>query len=270
MDAPTRPDRVLIAIDEHPSNAITLEVGLALADALGQAAAVVHVVEGALEAVRTAAERAGMCLELRHGPVVATLAELVDAPEVVVAVVGSGAPERTDLPAGHVAVSLIEATATPTLLVPAGTTAGIAAPLHTVLVPLDGAAETEAAVAPTIDLLAGSGLEVVVVHVLDRAEVPAFLDQAHHDLDAWGEEFLARHRVSEGARRIVLRSGAAGDGVLDVATAEAADMIVLGWSQDLSPGRAAVVRLLLGAASVPVLLVPVGPGAGSTWPGAAR
>ncbi len=103
-----------------------------------------------------------------------------------------------------------------------------------------------------------------MVHVLALTQVPAFLDQAHHDLAAWGEEFLARHRVTEGAPRIVLRSGAPGRGVLAVAAAEAADLIVLGWSQDLSPGRAEVVRLLLGASEVPMLLVPVDAAAGPT------
>ncbi|TVP62473.1 MAG: universal stress protein [Nitriliruptor sp.] len=264
MDAQQRPGHVMIAIDDHPSNATTLEVGLALAHALEQAVAVVHVVEDAIEPVRAVTEHAGVELQLCHGPVVPTLTELVAAPEVAVAVVGSGEPGRTDLPAGHVAVALIEATTTPTLLVPAATTAGIGAPLRTVLLPLDGAAETEAAVAPTVGLLAGTGLEVVVVHVLALTQVPAFLDQAHHDLAAWGEEFLARHRVTEGAPRIVLRSGAPGRGVLDVAAAEAADLIVLGWSQDLSPGRAEVVRLLLGASEVPMLLVPVDAAAGPT------
>jgi len=147
--------------------------------------------------------------------------------------------------------------------VPPGTSAGIGAPLRTVLLPLDGAAETEAAVTPTVRLLADADLEVVVVHVLTDQQVPAFLDQAHHALDAWGHEFLARHAVTEPAPRIVLRAGTPGRNVLEVAGTEAADLIVLGWSQDLSPGRAEVVRLLLADADVPVLLVPVEPAGGT-------
>jgi len=38
---------------------------------------------------------------------------------------------------------------------------------------------------------------------------------------------------------------------------EPADLIVLSWSQDLSAGRADVVRWALGHSTVPVLLIPV-------------
>ncbi len=264
MNAPQPAERVMVAIDDDPSNATTLRVAVALGEALGHAVTAIHVVEDATERVRMAAERAGVSLQLRRGPVVATLTEAVAGPEVVVAVVGSGQATSPDAPAGHVAVALIEATTTPTLLVPADTTAGIGAPLRTVLLPLDGVAGTEAAVAPTVLLLADSGMEVVVVHVLGLDEVPAFLDQAHHALDAWGHEFLARHHVPAGAPRIVLRSGTPGHSVVEAAATESADLIVLGWSQDLSPGRAEVVRAMLDDSDVPVLLVPVEPAAGPT------
>ncbi|MEC3953730.1 hypothetical protein VMT65_11855 [Nocardia sp. CDC153] len=58
---------------------------------------------------------------------------------------------------------------------------------------------------------------------------------------------------------ITLRSGVPGEHVVDVA-AEKADMIVLGWSQQLLPGRARIVRKTVVAESVPVMLVPVGAG----------
>lgn len=256
MTRPSRRAGVLIAIDDHPSNATTLKVGVALGRALERTVTATHVAEAAPAAVRDAAERAGVDLQVRSGPVVPTLTEVVAAPEVAVAVVGRGRPARPDRPTGHVALALIEATDTPTLLVPPETSAGSHAPLDTVLLPLDGAPETEAAVAPTIRLLADAELEVVVVHVLADEQVPAFLDQAHHDLDAWGHEFLARHAVTAPMPRIVLRAGTPGRNLLEVASSEAADLIVLGWSQDLSPGRAEVVRLLLAEADVPVLVVP--------------
>lgn len=259
MTEPTERGGVLIAIDDHPSNATTLEVGVALGRALERTVTASHVADAAPAPVRAAADRAGVDLQVRSGPVVPTLIEVVAAPEVAVAVVGRGQLARADRPAGHVALALIEATDTPTLLVPPGTSAGLDAPLQTVLLPLDGAMATEAAVAPTVGLLADAALEVVVVHVLADQEVPVFLDQAHHDLAAWGQEFLARHAVTGSAPRIVLRAGTPGRSVLEVASTEAADLIVLGWSQDLSVGRAEVVRLLLADAKVPVLLVPVEP-----------
>jgi hypothetical protein len=40
-----------------------------------------------------------------------------------------------------------------------------------------------------------------------------------------------------------------------------ADLILLGWARDLSPGHAAVVRRVLEEAAVPLVLVPVLAGA---------
>jgi nucleotide-binding universal stress UspA family protein len=250
---------VMIAIDDHPSNATTLQVGVALGRALERPVVATHVAEAAPARVRSAAERCGVDLQSRSGPVVPTLTAVVADTAVWIAVVGRGQPARVGRPAGDVALALIEATSTPTVLVPPDTSAGIGTPLHTVLLPLDGAPETEAAVAPTVRLLAEAALEVVVVHVLADQQVPAFLDQAHHDLEAWGHEFLARHAVTDTPPRIVLRAGTPGRNLLEVARAEDADLIVVGWSQDLSPGRADVVRLLLADAHVPVLLVPIEP-----------
>jgi len=259
MTAAARRAGVLIAIDDHPSNATTLAVGVALGRTLDRAVTATHVADAATARVRDAAAHAEVDLELRSGPVVPTLIEVVGAPDVAVAVVGSGEPTRSERPAGHVALALIEATSTPTVLVPPATTAGVAAPIGTVLLPLDGAAETEAAVAPAVRLFADADLEIVVVHVLTEQQVPAFLDQTHHELHAWGREFLARHRVTEPTPRIVLRAGTPGRSLLEVASSESADLIVVGWSQDLSPGRAEVTRTLLADAHVPVLLVPVSP-----------
>ena len=45
-------------------------------------------------------------------------------------------------------------------------------------------------------------------------------------------------------------------GAAEVATAAGADLIALGWSQDLTPDRAAVVREVLTRSEVPVLLLP--------------
>ena len=60
--------------------------------------------------------------------------------------------------------------------------------------------------------------------------------------------------------RLELRTGVAGERVLDVAEAEGADMIALGWSQQLDPGRARTVRRAVLDAVVPVMLVPMASG----------
>jgi nucleotide-binding universal stress UspA family protein len=57
--------------------------------------------------------------------------------------------------------------------------------------------------------------------------------------------------------RLELRSGVAGEQVVDVAMAEQVDLIALGWSQRLDAGRARTVRRTVTEASVPVMLVPL-------------
>ena len=52
----------------------------------------------------------------------------------------------------------------------------------------------------------------------------------------------------------------AGERVPDVAEAEGADVIALGWSQRLDPGRARTVRRAVLDAVVPVMLVPMASG----------
>jgi hypothetical protein len=74
----------------------------------------------------------------------------------------------------------------------------------------------------------------------------------------WSQEFLARHCPT--AARIEWRRGSIPHGALDLCNEEAVDLIVLSWSQDTSPGHAAVVRELLATAPVPVMLLPVAPG----------
>ncbi|RDI60478.1 universal stress protein [Nocardia pseudobrasiliensis] len=130
-----------------------------------------------------------------------------------------------------------------------------------VLVPLDGTDESAHAVAETVRLLRDAGSEIVVLHVFDRQTVPAHWDQAAHAREAWEEEFRARYCVPHfpGPRpTITLRSGRPGNHVVDVA-AEHADMIILGWSQQLHPGRAQTVRQTVSHASVPVMLIPMPP-----------
>ena len=53
------------------------------------------------------------------------------------------------------------------------------------------------------------------------------------------------------------RVGRAADVVREVARDIEADMVALGWKQDLAPGRAQVVSALLADADVPIALVPL-------------
>ena len=95
-------------------------------------------------------------------------------------------------------------------------------------------------------------LEIVVLHVCARDEAPAFSDHALYETEAWGSEFLARN-CPHG--RLELRVGSAEDLILEVADTAAADLIVLGWGQLLTPGQCRVVRRVLEGAGIPVLLL---------------
>ncbi len=162
----------------------------------------------------------------------------------------------TDVEHGGWGVDLLQECPAPVLVVPdAVTHYDIVVPAR-VLAPLDGSAESTAAVTEAMGLFATSGAEVVVLHVFDQHTAPAFWDQPVHAQRSWGEEFLARHVNGPGIR-LELRTGAPGEEVLAVAEAEGADLIALGWSRDLSGGRARTVRNAVGHASVPVLLVPL-------------
>jgi len=150
---------------------------------------------------------------------------------------------------------VVQRSARPVILVPAAAEGG-RPEIRRVLLPLDGTAQSAAAVAETVELFARAGVDLVVLHVFDADTVPRFWDQAAHARRAWAEEFLARYCAQPGAR-LELRSGVAGEHVLDVAEAERADMIALGWSQQLAPGRARTVRRTVLDAVVPVMLVPM-------------
>jgi nucleotide-binding universal stress UspA family protein len=155
---------------------------------------------------------------------------------------------------GTTARRLIERASKPVAVVPPDYT-GAGAPKR-LLVPLDGTEATSRAVGAVLCAMTGV-VDLVVLHVFDAATTPRFLDRPAADLELLGREFLARH--CEGLEaRFEARAGAAGDVIVGEAEAEAADLVVLGWSQVFGDEHAAVVREVLSRARVPVLLVPLG------------
>lgn len=182
----------------------------------------------------------------------------LDAPAAVLAVLPSGEP------ASPVWRRVIQASAKPVILVPAGVRARQPR-LRRVLLPLDGTPQAAAAVADSIEQFARAGVDLVALHVFDADTVPRFWDHPAHGQHAWAQEFLARNCARPGVR-LELRSGTAADHVLDVAAQEGADLIALGWAQRLDKGRAHTVRQAIAAALVPVMLVPAAPGARDIGP----
>jgi nucleotide-binding universal stress UspA family protein len=128
-------------------------------------------------------------------------------------------------------------------------------PVVAIHVRQDGTADTSRAVEQTMGWFAGSGVEIVSLHVFDTTTVPRFWDRPEHDHAAWTREFLARNAPAAGIR-LQVRSGWPSDRVLEVASAEGADMIALGWGRRLAPDRAAVVREVLTRTPVPLILLP--------------
>lgn len=170
--------------------------------------------------------------------------------------------------AGHAArlvVDVIQRCSKPVVIVPAGRHAHPPAAIDRILVPLDGTVESAETVAQLVALFAASGGDVVVLHVFDETNVPMFWDQAAYARESWVGEFLRRY-CDEPNVRMELRSGTPGEHIVDVAASEHADLIALGWAQNLTAGRARTVRATIAAATIPVLLLPISADARSMTP----
>lgn len=151
---------------------------------------------------------------------------------------------------------VITRTQVPVLVVPPGASRTLR-PIRRVVLPLDGSSWTASVVEELAQAAVAAGVDVVPVHVFAPATTPAFWDQAAYSHRTWTAEFLRRHRLGDAP--LDLRRGTPAAEVLQTVERSGADLVLLGWSQDLRPGHAPVVRRLLEG-SVPVLLVGSGPG----------
>ncbi len=247
---------ILIALDENEGAAPVLEAGCAFAEVLGATPQAIHVREGYERAVRSAAARSDVSVRLLEGEPVEEILAAVAAPEVEAAVMGARGSTEGPRPVGHTARAVLEQVDKPVLAVPpdARSTGGGPA-IRRVLVPLEGTAESTDAVTPLLCALAAGGAVVVPLHVFDAQSVPRFWDQAAHAGDTYATEFLTRW-CGAPSEELHLRRGRAPETIVAAARSEPVDLIALGWSRDLSPGRAAIVRAALDTARIPVLLVP--------------
>jgi len=130
--------------------------------------------------------------------------------------------------------------------------------LRGIVVPLEGSLSASLTPTEILELAEDTELDVVAVHVHDESSIPAFGDQPQHETREWAREFVARYcPLGVGEVRLETRVGRRDEEILRATEEVEADMIALGWSQELAPGRANVVRAALERAHVPVLLVPV-------------
>jgi nucleotide-binding universal stress UspA family protein len=214
--------------------------------------------EAAVTAASTAvADVLGLAVERRRLAVdrdprdtVTTVLRDVADPDVVLAALPYSAGHTARLVA-----ALIQRCPKPVLVVPVRRRPAPTTLVDRVLVPLDGTALSANAVAETVGMFCARGADVVVLHVFNQATVPRFWDQPEHARKCWADEFLARF-LDRPNTRMEVRSGTPGESIVDVAGAEHADLIALGWAQDLSAGHAATIRTALANSAIPVLLLP--------------
>ncbi len=248
---------VLAAVDQSPTCDAVLAAARGFADLLGATVEVAHVREAGREVPRAAVEAGGFALRELEGDPAPVLVAHARRREADLVVVGVRDVADHDPPVGHLAAALVSTLSAPVLVVPPPRDGdGVRRTFERVLVPLEGSEPSATAVADALERFTEAGMEIVVLHVFDADTIPRFWDAPGHAEDSFTASFSSRwcheHDVD-----LHLRRGAAPDAVVEIAAAEDVDLVALGWSQDLRPGHAAVVRAALADCGVPVLLVPV-------------
>ena len=247
---------ILAAIDDSTAATPVLAVAGAMAALMDATVDVLHVREGDKRTAADVAEQRGFRVRVVEGDPQGEIVRAADDPAVDVVVIGIRGQPAGPRPAGHIALAVLEQVAKPVLAVPPDAPLHhLSSPIRRVLFPLEGTEVSSDAVTGVLHRLAAAGVELLGVHVFDATTVPAFWDEPGHAEQSWANEFVARWCSSVGVD-LQLRRGAAPQVIAEVARSENVDLITLGWSQHLGPGRAEVVRAALTETGLPVLLVP--------------
>jgi Universal stress protein family len=248
--------KVLIALDNSPAGKSVVANGLAFAALLKAEVEALHVQVDGSHTARTAAATAAVPFHTLTGPVVERLVEAGKQEDVIALAIGARGTPAARRPLGGTAAAVATALAKPVLIVPPD--ADPSPTFRRVLVPLEGTLSTSLAPRAIFELAADAQIDVLALHVHDLDSIPAFTDQPQHEQPAWAREFLLRYCPRGlGTVRLETRVGRSGELVPLVAEQCDCDLIALGWSQDLSPDRAPVVRETLERSRRPLLLVPV-------------
>jgi nucleotide-binding universal stress UspA family protein len=252
--------KILIALDNSPAGRSVVGSARALATLLDAEVEALHVQGNGSRTARNTAEAAGIPFRAVTGPVVERLTEAGEADDVVALVIGARGTSAARRPLGTTAAAVATALLKPVLVVPPD--ADPAPVFRRVLVPLEGTVSTSLAPRAIFELARDAEIDVLVLHVHDESSIPAFTDRPQYELPAWAREFLRRYCPwGLGTVRMETRVGRAGELVPLVTEECDCDVIALGWSHELSPGRAPVVQETLSRSHRPVLLVPVQVGA---------
>jgi len=248
---------VLAVIDAGELARPVLQTAAAIAQLLNATTTALYVRDNGAGAARQQPDAGDVELREAEGPAVPAIVAATSEPDVAAVVLGARGLQGGQ-PAGYTALDIITRVPKPIVVVPPQTSDP--SRLVRVLVALEGTPESSRALTETIALADRNELEILVLHVHSPDTVPAFSDHEHHATRAWEEEFIARFVPP--TRDCVSLVRCVGDPAHDVASVARdidADLIALGWSQSLAPGRAQVVRETLAHSSVPVLLVPTPP-----------
>ena len=217
------------------------------------------------EAVRTAhgVQVTTRVLPGHSAPALAAYADAHEVDLIVMTTHGRGGISRFWL--GSVADQLLRRTAVPVLLLRPGPHEGSSPPqFHTVLVALDGSAQSEAAIGPALTLAGTTpGSRVVLARIIEPALSlvgPEYEEMERQDATGRLEHLAHRLRLHGVAAtaQVAVGPGIAA-GIHRLASRERADLIVIG-----THGSRGVERLLLGSvadkvvrgATQPVLVVP--------------
>jgi nucleotide-binding universal stress UspA family protein len=247
---------VLAALDNSLAGNPVLVTARALARVLGARVGAIHVTTDHDDTARNVAQAAGVPLRVLSGPVVDHLIEAGQDDDVIAVVIGARATPSGRRPLGSTAFAVATSLLKPVVVVPPD--AHVRPEFRRVLVPLEGTTSTSLAPRSIVELAAGAKLDVIALHVHEEEEIPAFTDQPQHEDDAWAHEFLERYCPwGIGTVRLERRVGRRDELVPLVSEQMNCDLIALGWAQQLSPGRAPVIRAALERSHVPVMLVPV-------------
>jgi len=248
--------KVIAALDNSLAAKPVLATALALGQLLDAEPELIHVTVDGDRTARSAADVAGLPLRTVSGPVLDRLLECGRVKDVVAMVIGARGTPGGRRPLGSTALAVATSLQKPVVIVPLNGPPSAA--VRRILVPLEGNLPASLVPRSIVALGREADLEVVVLHVHEESSLPPFTDQPQHERQEWTREFLTRYCPwGIGRVRLETRLGRSEELIPLVAGETGADLIVLGWAQELAEGRAPVVRAALSRGRAPVMLVPV-------------
>ncbi|HEX3246560.1 MAG TPA: universal stress protein [Chloroflexota bacterium] len=271
---------ILVPLDGSPAAESAIPIAREAARILGATIRLLHVADTALEhkdllqAVMLQPESVmGAVLEGASGPPAQAIVRAASEAEIVLIVMSAtGWTGDADRPLGHVAESVLRQTTSPVILVRPEVGKRFEAEhrrLKRLLLPLDGAPITAAALGPAVEIACMCEAELDVLHVVGpgiRANghpgtlsVPRYQDQPHLSAQRWTREFLRRfcNDFPKQPEHVLVRVGDPGKSIVGVARELHSDLIVIAWKAEFDGNRARTARAVLRNAPCPVLFLRV-------------